>query len=308
MVNPLHELHCAQMLSSNYKEKLNRLTRTDHVLDVLVVRNFNRQWLKTLVLPLVILFAIVVFLGMENALSIEGYVHIQKDLFIYLNGKLSAFPTLQLNLTQLGDVLILLPFFALLMIHAPKFWEALLTALVVSFIITTVLKNLFAVPRPAAMFAHDSFVIIGRTLSGSNSLPSGHSISTFTILSTLFFAFMPKKAYLKVLWSILIFLPALVIVLSRVGVGAHYPLDVTIGSVLGYISAILGIYACKRFNIMSWITDRRYYLFSVILFGAGLISIVNDILITNLAVYFFSLLFLLIAFFIITYIYVKKQH
>ncbi len=273
-----------------------------------MVRNFSQQSLKALILPLFLLLAIVVFLGKENALSIEGYVHIQKDFFIYLNEKLSAFPTLQLNLTQLGDVLILLPFFALLMIHAPKFWEAVLTALLVSFLITTVLKNLFAVPRPAAMFAHDSFVIIGRTLSGSNSLPSGHSISTFTILSTLFFAFLPKKAYLKVLWTILIFLPGLVIAFSRVGVGAHYPLDVTIGSILGYISAVLGIYVFKKFNAISWMTDRRYYLFSVILFGAWIISIVNDILNTNLVVYYFSLLFLLIASFIITYIYVKKQH
>lgn len=282
--------------------------RTNHVLDVLVVRNFNQLGLKTLILPLVLLLFILAFLFKTNALSIEAYVSIQEGAFIYLNQKLSAFPNLQFNLTQLGDVLILLPFLAVLMVYAPKFWEALLTALLVSCMVTTVLKKLFAVPRPAAMFANDSFVIIGETLTGSNSLPSGHSISTFTILSTLFFAFMPKKPTLKLLWTLFIFVPGILIVFTRVGVGAHYPIDVIIGGIFGYISAVIGIYVFKKFNAMSWITNRRYYLISIVLFAVWAIALVNDILTTNLLVCYFSLLFLIFASFIITYIYVKKQY
>ena len=156
-------------------------------LDACVANNFKSLCLSYLFFPLLILLLVVIFLFINDAFSFEAYAQTQKNLFLYLNAKLSAFPALQSNLTQLGDVTIFLPFLTLFVVYAPKFRESLLTSLLVSSILTNLLKRVFAVPRPATMFDNTSFVIIGDALKGNTSLPSVHSIATFTILTSLFF-------------------------------------------------------------------------------------------------------------------------
>jgi membrane-associated phospholipid phosphatase len=161
--------------------------------DTYVANNFNKLRLSYLFFPFLLLFLIAGFLFIEDAFTVESYANIQKNSFLYLNSYLSHFPNLQFNLTQLGDVIIFLPFLTLFMVYAPKLWESMLTALIVSSIFSNILKKLFAVPRPAAMFDQDSFVITGRAIIAHNSFPSGHAIATFTILTTVLFAFMPKE-------------------------------------------------------------------------------------------------------------------
>ncbi len=156
----------------------------------------------------------------DGSSFIDHYVYVQKDLFFYLNNKLSQFPNLQFNLTQLGDGLIFYPLLTIFIIYGPKLWEAILTSSIISLIVSALLKKLFAVPRPATMLDHDSFTIIGKTLTGKTSLPSGHSICAFIIITTLLFAFMPKKIGYKIIWSFFIISAGLIITFSRVGVGA----------------------------------------------------------------------------------------
>ncbi|MGS2763858.1 phosphatase PAP2 family protein [Sinomicrobium sp. M5D2P9] len=287
-------------------KRLNSLLLNNPELDACVNNNFNNLRLNSLFLPLFLLLLIALFLFKEDAFSVEAYAHIQKDLFFYLNSKLSQFSSLQYNLNQLGNVLIFLPFLTLFMVKAPKFWQSLITALIVSSIFSNLFKKILAVPRPAAMFDRDSFVIIGRTLSGSNSLPSGHSITTFTILVSVFFAFMPKKMEFKIAWFLFIFSTGLIIAFTRVGVGAHYPLDVIVGSILGYLAALTGIFITKKFNPWTWITNKKYYPISIVLFSALAIALINKIVAINLMIFYFSLVSLVATLIIITCIYVKK--
>ena len=198
-----------------------------------VVDNYSRLKLSLFLLPLFFLMAIVLFLYYQDALSVEKYIQIQKSSFLFINSKLSQFPILIYNLTQIGDALVFLSLLTILIVYAPKIWESLLTASLVSAIFSNVLKNMFAIPRPAASFDNTSFVIIGKTLSGHNSLPSGHSITVFTILTVLLFAWMPKKLSYKIPWVFFVIVIGLFIVSTRVGVGAHYPLDVITGSSRG---------------------------------------------------------------------------
>lgn len=290
------------------KKRLNFLLRNNHVLDTSVANNLNNLRLRSLFIPFFLLLLITFFLFIKDAFSVEAYVQTQKDLFFNLNSKLSNFPNLQFNLTQLGDVLIFVPFLTIFMVYAPRFWESLLTSLVVSSIISSPLKKLFAVPRPAAMFDNDSFVIIGKTLSGSTSLPSGHSIATFTILTAVLIAFMPQKVKFKIMWFFFIFIAGLIIVFTRVGVGAHYPFDVLIGSILGSVSALTGILINKKFNPWTWMTNKKYYLVSVFLFSVWAIILISKLVTTSLLIFYFSLVSLLATLFIITYIYVKKEY
>ncbi len=55
------------------------------------------------------------------------------------------------------------------------------------------------------------------------------------------FSFMPRNLIYKMLWSFFIIIMGLMLVSTRVGVGAHYPLDTIVGGIIGYISGVLGI-------------------------------------------------------------------
>ncbi|MEN9444818.1 MAG: hypothetical protein RIS47_1708, partial [Bacteroidota bacterium] len=148
-----------------------------------IINNYSRLKFSLFILPLFLFIAIFVYLYSQDALSAEKYAQIQKNSFIFLNLKLSQFPILEYNLTQLGDALIILSLLSVFLVSAPKMWESLLTGSIVSGVFSNVLKRLFAVPRPAQAFGSDNIVIIGKTLSGFNSLPSGHSITIFTTLT-----------------------------------------------------------------------------------------------------------------------------
>ena len=118
-------------------------------LETLVINNYNNIRLRLLFAPFLLLSVIVIVLLQEGAFSVEGYVEIQKDLFFYLNSKLSELSSLQFNLTQLGNPLIILPFLTVFIVYAPKLWSALFTTTIISAVISFLLKEIFDVPRPA---------------------------------------------------------------------------------------------------------------------------------------------------------------
>lgn len=271
-----------------------------------VISNWKKLKYSLFITPLFLLAAIVLFLYLRNSLQVDQYIHIQSGWFYFLNAKLSQFPTIIVNLTQLGDEIVILSILSVFVLYAPKVWEALISASLVSCIFTCSLKKIFAVPRPAAVFDHHSFVIIGKTLSGHNSLPSGHSITAFTILTVLLFAFMPKNLSFKILWYLLIIGFGLILVLTRVGVGAHYPLDTIIGGTIGYISALLGIFINEKYNIWTWVNQKKYYPIFMLFFLICSISIINKIMDENLFIFYVALAILIISLYKITYAYIKK--
>ena len=160
-------------------------------MNIIVADNYAKVKPSLLYLPSLILVAVALFLYMNNSLNDNGYAEIQNGVFFWLNSHLSQLPTLQHNLTQLGNSMIFMSFLAVFFVAAPKMWESLLSASIISGIFSKVLKMFFSVPRPAQYFDNDSFSIIGEKLMGYASCPSGHSITIFTTLTVLMFAFMP---------------------------------------------------------------------------------------------------------------------
>jgi len=279
-------------------------------LDAVVNDNFKKVKLGLLFSPFCLLCLVTFYVIFFNTGEgyVDGYVNIQKDLFFYLNGKLSEFPNLQFNLTQLGDVLIFFPFLTVFIVYAPKIWEALLSSAILSLLVSAILKKIFAMPRPAAIFENESFVIIGKILSGNTSLPSGHSIATFVVITIFLFAFMPKRNKYKVIWSSFILMLGFIIAFSRVAVGAHYPIDVIVGSIIGYIVTVIGIQISNKVDWFAWISNKRYYpvfILSLIIWGG---VIVAKILGDNLPVFYFSLFSLIISLCLITSTYVQKRY
>ena len=279
---------------------------TKNLMNTKITDNYSKLKPSIFFLPLFFLITIVLFLYNQDALSANKYIQIQKNCFFFLNAKLSQSPHILYNLTQLGDALIFLSLITIFIVYAPKIWESLLSALLVSAIFSGILKYIFAVPRPAAAFDNNSFVIIGKALSGHNSLPSGHSITVFTILTVLLFAFLPKKLNSKILWVSFIIIAGLILVFTRVGVGAHYPLDVIVGSIIGYISGLAGIFINQKYEIWTWINNIKYYPIFILSFLICCILLILRIINENLIIYYLSLISLIVTLYKITYVYVKK--
>jgi membrane-associated phospholipid phosphatase len=277
-------------------------------LNRIVKNNFKNVKLWLLVAPFSLLFLFFVFF----AFTIEGnfintYVESQKNLFLELNKILSIYPILAYNITYLGNALVIFPLIFIFLFVAPKFWEAILTSSFLTLITSAVLKIIFAVPRPAAMIDMNMFTIMGRPNILHTSLPSGHSMTAFMVITILLYAFMPKKMTHKVFWSIGLITIGLIIGFSRVAVGAHYPLDVVLGCTIGYIMAILGIRINTNLNWLYWMKNRRFYPIIMLILSVWAYLVILKLIKHNLVIFYLSLLALAITFLIITNKYVKKN-
>lgn len=265
-----------------------------------IINNYSRLKPFLFFLPVLFLLSIVLFLYSRNALSADQYIEIQKDSFYLINYQLGHYPSFEYNLTQMGDALIFLSFLSVFIVYVPKLWEALISGLLISLAFSCPLKNVFSVPRPAVVLNNDTFFIVGKALCGHNSLPSGHSIVIFTVLTVLFFAFMPQGLKLKILWLFAFLITGLILIFTRVGVGAHYPIDVIIGGILGYISGLLGIFISRKYKIFKWINDKKYYPIFVLLFLICGICLINKIIHEDLIIFYLAFISLAVSLFKIT--------
>jgi len=270
-----------------------------------VIANYSKLKLALFVIPFLLLIAITLFLFSQDALSVGGYIGVQKDFFYFINSKYAQFPHIIYNLTQIGDAMIFMSLLSVFILYAPKLWESLLSASIVSALLSSVLKKLFLIPRPAAVFDTDTFIIIGNKLVGHSSLPSGHSITFFTVLTVLLYAFMPKKLSSKIIWQFFIICIGLLLVFTRVGVGAHHPLDTINGAIIGYISGLIGIFISRKYKIWEWVNQVKYYPVFILLLSVCAVVTVNKINDENLFIFYITLFSLIISIIKISYVYIK---
>ncbi len=102
---------------------------------------------------------------------------------------------------------------------------ALLGSLLIN---NTLIKNLVARPRPYTRLEELTILI---PKPGEFSFPSGHTSSSFAS-GVVLFRQLPKK------WGVPALVLAILIGLSRLYVGVHYPTDVLAGMVVGTFIAI----------------------------------------------------------------------
>lgn len=241
----------------------------------------------------VVVGVFALFLGILALFGVtdtQVYPQINKNIFIAINALWQNAPQLAHNLTQLGDAGVLFVFLLCFALIAPKFWEALLAGSLFSLVITHFLKAIYAMPRPARAFGEDAFNIIGEKLMGANSFPSGHTTTISTTLCVLLIAFMPRAAKWRVPFIVGIVLLGALVGLSRIGVGAHYPLDVLGGVLLGCVCGIFGALVVSKTRIFAWVDSRVGLLVFALFSAICIVMILKHINKHNLLVLYLALI------------------
>ena len=165
----------------------------------------------------------------------------QQAVFLAWNASFALLPSaLWWAFTLLGDSTVLLALLALFVLGRPRVWAAALASVPAGAVLSASVKHWAGVPRPAAVLDQTWFNLIGPALH-HNSFPSGHTISAFAaaaaVLATC--AARPQRGRDWILIACGL-LAATAIALSRVAVGAHWPLDLVAGAAIGWLAGLSG--------------------------------------------------------------------
>ncbi len=174
-------------------------------------------------------------------------LNLNADIFIYLNSsKYQENHILWSNLTLLGDTAILWPMMLIFSLGSIESLYAVLAAVPVGGLLSVVLKRLFDESRPAGFFQLADIHVIGPILK-THGFPSGHSITIFAAVSVIFLTSTFKNNLVNYIFKATILLLGGTVVLSRVMVGAHWPIDCLAGVCIGWLSGLSGVYIVKLF-------------------------------------------------------------
>ncbi|QYK01458.1 phosphatase PAP2 family protein [Shewanella psychrotolerans] len=178
------------------------------------------------------------FLGLLFIFSIGYLFTLESSINLYLfrqfNGIAPYFPDWSLTLlTDLGNGVTLGLITLCFVIKRPELIIRVLIASVLSLIIVPTLKQYFDAPRPAALL--EVINIVGETRL-NNSFPSGHTATAFLFAGTLFFAYQCRNIKTLAIGF------AAIVGLSRIIVGAHWPLDIIMGAFVGLFCAYFAAY------------------------------------------------------------------
>jgi len=176
---------------------------------------------------------------------------LDQSLFFYFNGLSSLTgPGFWANVTILGDGLVcavlLLPWIRR---HPERVWGGLLGAFLMVVILRS-FKGFLSLPRPLGVLPEDLLTVIGPGHRRS-AFPSGHAATM-----ALFAGVWAMSAHRRFVSWLALGLAVLVAV-SRMAVGVHWPTDVLAGLALGWISAWIGLrWAARAKWVMNPTGDR----------------------------------------------------
>jgi membrane-associated phospholipid phosphatase len=182
--------------------------------------------------PLFALFALVILLALGDNIAI----------FKFMNNLMAqAGDVLWSHLTTLGDTSLALMFILPLFGRRPALvWQFFLGAMFATFWAQGV-KALVSSLRPPAVLPEGSFHLIGPMLE-HNSFPSGHTTTIFLFAGLCCLQQLDNRLKFPVL------LLAVLVGLSRIACGVHWPVDVLGGMFGGWLCAVGGVWLAKQWQ------------------------------------------------------------
>ena len=209
-------------------------------------------------------FLLIILVGCQIGLK-----QVNQELFLVINEK-SKFidPSVWCSLTLFGDTSVLWPMLLLFMWHCPRTVFAAISAIPLGGILSVALKHLFGAPRPAILSDTFDITILGPVLTG-NGFPSGHTITAFAAACAVIMTIEYASSIQQKIVSYSVLILAILVGLSRIMVGAHWPYDVLAGAFVGWIGGISGVILARRLDMfwekgtIQWITILLLWLLSV---------------------------------------------
>lgn len=178
----------------------------------------------------------------------------QQAAFLAWNASFAALPpALWSAITLLGDSAVLMPLLALFVLGRPQAWAAVLGSVPAGALMSVSVKRWAGVARPAAVLDQTWFNLIGPALH-NNSFPSGHTISAFAAAAAVLATCVPKPLRGRD-WALIAcgLLAATAIALSRVAIGAHWPLDIAAGAAIGWLAGLSGAALARHAGWWHWL-------------------------------------------------------
>ena len=231
----------------------------------------SRRWWAWVTVPLLAL-ALALAMQMQAASSTTALIN--RALFSSINQSAYQWPaTAWSMLTALGDASVLFALLSPLLLIRPQAVAAVLAAVPLGGLLSTLLKRTFDAPRPAAVLEAAQFHLIGPLLS-NHSFPSGHTISAFAAAVAVLAVLQPpaKTAGPSALRFAGLFIAvissATAVGISRVAVGAHWPIDVLAGAACGWLAGLSGAAASRRWPLL-WHGARSHHWLMGVLIGVA---------------------------------------
>lgn len=194
---------------------------------------FPRLWAT---IPAIVLTALALGLAIDGS---------NQDVFLRINAASTDWlpPALWSAISLSGSVLGMIALLAPTLKTQPRWLGAAFLAAPLGVLFSQGGKRYFDVMRPAGVLEAGSFQQIGQKLY-VHAFPSGHTTTAFLVAAVLILAWPRDDSRGR---AALVFLSiAALIGLSRIAVGAHWPLDVLTGAVGGWITGSLGVWLSGR--------------------------------------------------------------
>ncbi len=179
-------------------------------------------------------------------------------VYLYLNQHHSPFLDILMRYgTWLGDGIFAVVVGVLFLTFRIRWGLLILSAYALSGLLAQFFKRLIFADslRPAALFdGRDLHFVEGVQIHYEHSFPSGHATTAFALFFTL--ALLTRNIGFRMI----LFLPALLVAISRVYLSQHFFEDVVAGSVLG-TGTVLLLYPLMMKIKAKWIDIRPYQIF-----------------------------------------------
>jgi membrane-associated phospholipid phosphatase len=164
------------------------------------------------------------------------------ELFKFLNNfMMQVGDVLWSHLTTLGDTSLALMFILPLFGRRPTLaWQFFLAAIFAT-LWSHGMKIFFATLRPPAVLPEGSYHLIGPMFE-HNSFPSGHTTTIFVLAGLICLQRWDNRLKLVVL------VLAVLVGVSRIACGVHWPVDVLGGMFGGWLSAVAAVWLSQRWH------------------------------------------------------------
>lgn len=163
----------------------------------------------------------------------DNIVNIDHFLFQYINGMAFKWYWLDMLGIFFAKYLIYIMVLGLLFFlwKSKNFWRIAITALIAGLVARFVITGSIRLFRPRVRPFNISYINLLIDKVNQQSFPSGHASFSFALATVVYL-------YNKT-WGMIFFAVAILISISRVFAGVHWPLDILVGALVGIFSGWL---------------------------------------------------------------------